>query len=97
MARFSRPLQAEALQGRNPGRSIRVLPIAGWSSPVARRAHNPKVDGSNPSPATKSQVRSLMRTDLFFRVALPRLALSEKPMLSSASVLARREFRVLER
>ena len=24
---------------------------AGWSSLVARRAHNPKVDGSNPSPA----------------------------------------------
>jgi hypothetical protein len=26
---------------------------AGWSSLVARRAHNPKVVGSNPSPATK--------------------------------------------
>ena len=26
--------------------------IAGWSSPVARRAHNPKVSGSNPLPAT---------------------------------------------
>ena len=26
--------------------------IAGWSSSVARRAHNPKVVGSNPSPAT---------------------------------------------
>jgi hypothetical protein len=25
---------------------------AGWSSPVARRAHNPKVAGSNPAPAT---------------------------------------------
>ncbi len=25
---------------------------AGWSSPEARRAHNPKVVGSNPSPAT---------------------------------------------
>ena len=25
---------------------------AGWSSPVARRAHNPKVTGSNPVPAT---------------------------------------------
>ena len=24
---------------------------AGWSSPVARRAHNPKVAGSNPVPA----------------------------------------------
>ena len=27
--------------------------IAGWSSLVARRAHNPKVVGSNPAPATK--------------------------------------------
>src|SRR5271154_1237204 len=26
---------------------------AGWSSLVARRAHNPKVGGSNPPPATK--------------------------------------------
>ena len=25
---------------------------AGWSSLVARRAHNPKVRGSNPLPAT---------------------------------------------
>jgi hypothetical protein len=25
---------------------------AGWSSPVARWAHNPKVVGSNPTPAT---------------------------------------------
>ena len=27
--------------------------IAGWSSLVARRAHNPKVVGSNPAPATQ--------------------------------------------
>ena len=27
--------------------------IAGWSSPVARQAHNLKVVGSNPTPATK--------------------------------------------
>ena len=26
--------------------------IAGWSSPVARWAHNPKVAGSNPVPAS---------------------------------------------
>ena len=29
--------------------------IAGWSSSVARRAHNPKVVGSNPAPATKGK------------------------------------------
>ena len=28
-----------------------VIVIAGWSSSVARRAHNPKVAGSNPAPA----------------------------------------------
>ena len=27
--------------------------IAGWSSSEARRAHNPKVTGSNPVPATR--------------------------------------------
>ncbi len=27
---------------------------AGWSSPVARWAHNPKVGGSNPPPATNA-------------------------------------------
>ena len=32
--------------------------IAGWSSPVARQAHNLKVVGSNPSPATiKTPIR----------------------------------------
>ena len=30
--------------------------IAGWSSLVARRAHNPKVVGSNPSPAIMKPV-----------------------------------------
>ena len=32
--------------------------IAGWSSLVARRAHNPKVGGSNPLPATKIKSRA---------------------------------------
>src|SRR3546814_11235174 len=31
----------------------RPLGDAGWSSPVARQAHNLKVTGSNPVPATK--------------------------------------------
>src|SRR6056300_1299564 len=40
---------------------------AGWSSLVARRAHNPKVVGSNPAPATnvkRSQIKHLF--DLAF-------------------------------
>ena len=32
--------------------------IAGWSSLVARRAHNPKVVGSNPAPATNSNAKT---------------------------------------
>ena len=31
--------------------------IAGWSSLVARRAHNPEAVGSNPAPATKCSSR----------------------------------------
>ena len=34
----------------------RVLSIAGWSSPVARQAHNLKAAGSNPAPASKKAV-----------------------------------------
>ena len=33
---------------------------AGWSSLVARRAHNPKVVGSNPAPATNSTFKLLI-------------------------------------
>jgi hypothetical protein len=33
-------------------RQQQVEPDAGWSSLAARRAHNPKVTGSNPVPAT---------------------------------------------
>ena len=34
-------------------KSHRAIDRAGWSSLVARRAHNPEVVGSNPAPATK--------------------------------------------
>ncbi len=45
-------------EGSNPSpptrneSSYNLINIAGWSSSVARRAHNPKVVGSNPAPAT---------------------------------------------
>jgi hypothetical protein len=48
-------------QTRTPSPLDKALPFwgilkgvidAGWSSLVARRAHNPKVVGSNPTPAT---------------------------------------------
>ncbi len=45
-------------------RIIITLPDAGWSSMVARRAHNPKVVGSNPAPATKF-LNALFKTRRF--------------------------------
>ena len=38
---------------RNGNYAILHSSDAGWSSLAARRAHNPKVVGSNPAPATK--------------------------------------------
>ena len=40
--------------------AIRYYEFAGWSSLVARWAHNPKVEGSNPSPATNSFLTSCL-------------------------------------
>ena len=47
--------------GSNPPPSIAMWianlnNIAGWSSLEARRAHNPKVVGSNPAPAIYAQI-----------------------------------------
>jgi hypothetical protein len=43
----------EAIGRKTSGRACYAYwSAAGWSSLVARRAHNPKVEGSNPSPAT---------------------------------------------
>jgi hypothetical protein len=54
----------------------RVSSDAGWSSPVARWAHNPKVAGSNPAPATITTCseRSPVSGDLFAFVAAPSIA-----------------------
>ena len=43
----------------NPGKSGSQSFIAGWSSPVARQAHNLKVAGSNPAPATKHSKQTI--------------------------------------
>ena len=45
---------------------------AGWSSLVARWAHNPKVGGSNPPPATKIRLKrnKLKGTDFRFPFSL---------------------------
>src|SRR5690349_9422803 len=44
--------RASALSYMRPPRRPAGRSDAGWSSPVARQAHNLKVLGSNPSPAT---------------------------------------------
>ena len=45
-------------------------PAAGWSSPVARQAHNLKVTGSNPVPAPKDLMASFGRPFFVVRLAI---------------------------
>ena len=51
-----------AFEGSNPSPSIKIN-NAGWSSLEARRAHNPKVIGSNPVPATQCPDSSVGRAE----------------------------------
>ena len=58
MEDYPSPAEGNGLENRQACKSVRgfeshiLLNInAGWSSSVARRAHNPKVIGSNPIPA----------------------------------------------
>ena len=68
---------------------------AGWSSPVARQAHNLKVAGSNPAPATNqiSVLRSMLRSSNIVVSALcpQRMAgMGEKPIASLCSESAKK-------
>ena len=47
--------------------------IAGWSSLVARRAHNPKVVGSNPAPAIAFVFKSAIKAKYGLVVQLVRM------------------------
>ena len=40
--------------------------VAGWSSPVARRAHNPKVVSSNLAPASQENPVNIRFTGFLF-------------------------------
>ncbi len=55
---------ANCFEGSNPSPPSQKLNnrkiIAGWSSLEARRAHNPKVAGSNPAPAINAQLAQLV-------------------------------------
>ena len=60
--------EGNALENRQACKSVRgfeshillYIIVAGWSSSVARRAHNPKVVGSNPAPAIEGSVAQLV-------------------------------------
>src|SRR3977135_2972977 len=52
---------------------------AGWSSPVARQAHNLKVVGSNPTPATKFRPLSQALSGLFHWESLRRVLWGSPP------------------
>ena len=70
---------------------VRILPhplnkrkiiIAGWSSLEARRAHNPKVVGSNPAPAT-------LQKDIYFLLKIKSLAFQEMSDIIEKGTLPR--------
>ena len=62
---------------------------AGWSSPVARRAHNPKVAGSNPAPATIKYRPFLKKgADLFPPFPRPADLLKDRPKTVQATILS---------
>jgi hypothetical protein len=63
-------------------RNARAVPRAshfdaGWSSPVARQAHNLKVVGSNPTPATIMSARILARSFDRAKIVLAQTVRSE--------------------
>jgi hypothetical protein len=55
-----------------------ILYIAGWSSPVARQAHNLKVVGSNPTPATNFFADSIFVTNILKKYKFIRRNLVKK-------------------
>ena len=62
--------------------------VAGWSSLVARWAHNPKVVGSNPTPATKIKGR-LLKLAFFIALFILIIACIKFVNLSTAQATTR--------
>ena len=75
MEDYPSPAEGNGLENRQAGKTVQGFEslillfhiIAGWSSLVARRAHNPKVVGSNPSPATIYLKAVFYEICLFYR------------------------------
>ena len=74
-------------------RCYAVCRVAGWSSQVARRAHNPEVAGSNPAPAIRESPgngafllsasatpRRDLRENLRLRASKPRDGVARRPL-----------------
>ncbi len=55
--RLTKPHQKRR-SANSRGKPGQQITVAGWSSPVAREAHNLEVAGSNPAPATLSQAQT---------------------------------------
>jgi hypothetical protein len=53
------------LSSHSLGLARPIQVTAGWSSPVARQAHNLKAAGSNPAPAPKQQYAPLTNSGAF--------------------------------
>src|SRR5690242_2673438 len=62
------PIPYTSTVGRLP-----AFNIAGWSSPVAREAHNLEVVGSNPAPATRQNATAEAHASAFCVSASARL------------------------
>ena len=69
------------------------LAIAGWSSQAARRAHNPKVVGANPTPATNNGMTTtpLLRGLFVKGPAMDGCARSGRQVIMLGNVTALRE------
>ena len=80
--------EGNGLENRQACKSVRgfeshillYIVVAGWSSSVARRAHNPKVVGSNPTPATTrlGLERNALRAFVLFSAEVSRAGNASK-------------------
>ena len=69
------PISSKSPRG-TPKATTASLQVAGWSSPVARQAHNLKVAGSNPAPATNTNSSMISMSWASAAVHRPLTALS---------------------
>src|SRR5579872_6659823 len=81
------------LAGLTAGRSHCYHDFAGWSSLVARWAHNPKVGGSNPPPATILKAVPPGAAFLVYVACFGQAVLRVRPLESDRGMLLHRHQR----